>query len=142
MIEKIVDTAGNEIALIIRKDFHSEKTAFFSKNEYSQQLGIISYPKDGSIKPHYHNKVQREVQLTQEVLVIRRGKVQVNLFDKGLSFLCSVVLSEHDVIFLISGGHGFDMLEDSEMLEVKQGPYSGVSNDKTHFSGTIGTEPK
>jgi hypothetical protein len=77
--------------------------------------------------------VTREVHYTQEVLFIRKGKVKVNLYDNDLNFICSKVLEKNDVILLASGGHGFEMLEDSEMVEVKQGPYSGVSNDKTHF---------
>ncbi len=135
MIERITDTHGTEIALIVRSGFRSGKTQFFSKEDYSQQVGIISYPKGGRIKPHFHNTVHREVKLTQEVLFIRSGAVKVDLYDRDLKFLTEVTVGQYDVIFLISGGHGFEMLEDCEMLEVKQGPYSGVSSDKTHFSG-------
>jgi hypothetical protein len=118
---------------IIRAAYSPLGTTFFTPGEYSQQLGIIKYPKGGSIKPHYHNKVTREVHYTQEVLVIRSGKVKVNLFDHQLAYISSVVLAKGDVILLASGGHGFEMLEDCEMLEVKQGPYNGVEADKTHF---------
>ncbi|KIC94635.1 hypothetical protein [Flavihumibacter solisilvae] len=121
------------ICHIIRAGYAPENTEFFTPGNYSQQLGIIKYPKGGSIKPHYHNKVVREVHFTQEVLVIRKGKVKVNLFDHELQYITHVVLSRGDVILLASGGHGFEMLEDSEMLEVKQGPYNGVQADKTHF---------
>ena len=85
------------------------------------------------IKAHFHNKVVREVHYTQEVLVIRKGKLKVNLFDHELKPILDVVLNEGDVILLASGGHGFEMLEDCELLEVKQGPYNGVEADKTHF---------
>ncbi|MFQ5771606.1 MAG: hypothetical protein ACE5HX_13795, partial [bacterium] len=95
------------------------------------------YPKHGKIKPHFHNKLPREVVYTQEVLFIRKGVVKVDLFDKELNFLKSVILNKGDVIFLISGGHGFEMLEDSEIFEVKQGPYSGVERDKTHFEAKL-----
>ncbi|MBT1704578.1 hypothetical protein [Chryseosolibacter indicus] len=121
------------ICHIIRGSYQPIRTEFFTPGEYSQQLGLIKYPKGGTIKPHYHNKVTREVHYTQEVLVIRRGKVKVNLFDHALQYIISVILSEGDVILLASGGHGFEMLEDCEMLEVKQGPYNGVEADKTHF---------
>jgi len=121
------------ICHIIRAAYTPEATEFFTPGSYSQQLGIIKYAKGGYIKPHFHNKVVREVHFTQEVLVIRKGKVKVNLFDHELKPIGEVVLGKGDVILLASGGHGFEMLEDAEMLEVKQGPYNGVSADKTHF---------
>lgn len=121
------------ICHIIRAAYNPTNTEFFTPGDYSQQLGIIKYSKGGTIKPHYHNKVVREVHYTQEVLVIRKGKVKVNLFDHELKYISSVVLGQGDVILLASGGHGFEMLEDCEMLEVKQGPYNGVQADKTHF---------
>jgi hypothetical protein len=121
------------ICHIIRAAYTPERTEFFTPGDYSQQLGIIKYSQGGTIKPHYHNKVTREVHYTQEVLVIRTGKVRVNLFDHELKYISNVVLHAGDVILLASGGHGFEMLEDCEMLEVKQGPYNGVEADKTHF---------
>lgn len=133
-VETVQDPETNTtICHIIKANYRPDKTEFYTPDDYSQQLGIIKYAKDGYIKPHFHNKVSREVQYTQEVLVIRKGKVKVNLYDKSLNYICSKVLDQGDTILLASGGHGFEMLEDSEMLEVKQGPYSGVSNDKTHF---------
>ena len=121
------------ICHIIRASYNPAKTEFYTPGEYSQQLGIIKYPKGGVIKAHFHNKATREVHYTQEVLVIRKGKLKVNLFDHELKYLSSVILNSGDIILLASGGHGFEMLEDCEMLEVKQGPYTGVEVDKTHF---------
>jgi hypothetical protein len=133
-IEVIFDK-DNTVPLchIIRAAYKPSHTEFFTPGDYSQQLGIIKYSKGGSIKPHFHNKVTREVHFTQEVLVIRCGSVKVNLFDHELKYTCSVTLFKGDVILLASGGHGFEMLEDCEMLEIKQGPYNGVAADKTHF---------
>jgi len=133
---KINDSEGNCLAVVIRSGFSPERTTFFSENSYSQQIGIIKYPRGGTITAHYHNLVPREVVYTQEVLVIRRGRVRVNLFNKKLEAVSSTILNEGDMVHLISGGHGFEMLDDTEMLEVKQGPYSGVSQDKTTFGGS------
>lgn len=134
MVEVIKDNNGIVLCHIIRAQYSPSKTEFFTPDNYSQQLGIIKYPEGGNIKPHFHNKVTREVFYTQEVLVIRKGKVRVNLFNnQSLDFLTAVVLQAGDTILLASGGHGFEMLEDTEMLEVKQGPYNGVQNDKTHI---------
>ncbi len=132
---EVVYDKDNTVPLchIIRARYNPAATEFFTPGDYSQQLGIIKYAKGGTIKPHYHNKVTREVHFTQEVLVIRKGKVKVDLFDHELKYICSVMLAVGDVILLASGGHGFEMLEDCEMLEIKQGPYSGVAADKTHF---------
>lgn len=133
-VEVVHDPAsGVAICHIIHSGYSPDKTEFYTPDDYSQQLGIIKYAQGGMIKPHYHNKLSREVFFTQEVLVIRKGKVKVNLYDQHLNYICSKILSQGDTILLASGGHGFEMLEDSEMLEIKQGPYNGVTNDKTHF---------
>jgi hypothetical protein len=137
-IERICDAAGRVLALVIRAEYSVERTSFFSEADYSQQVGIIKYPKDGVIKPHYHNEVLRQVVYTQEVLIIRKGSVSVDLFDASLTWVRRVELKKGDTVFLIAGGHGFTMNEDAEMLEVKQGPYSGVSNDKTQFAAEKG----
>jgi hypothetical protein len=134
MVEVIKDNNGIVLCHIIRASYHPGTTEFFTPDSYSQQLGIIKYSQGGKIKPHYHNKVIREVFYTQEVLVIRRGKVKVDLFStESLVYVTSVELSEGDAILLATGGHGFEMLEDAEMLEIKQGPYNGVEKDKTQF---------
>jgi hypothetical protein len=132
-VEVVQDQAGNNICHIIYGEYSPAATTFFTPLDYAQQLGIIKYDQGSAIKPHFHNKVTREVHFTQEVLVIRKGKVKVNLYDKALNFITYRILVAGDTILLASGGHGFEMLEDSEMLEVKQGPYSGVEADKTHF---------
>ena len=136
LVYRITDAEGSCLAIIIRSNYSPDGTTFFSEPQYSQQIGIIKYPKTGEIKPHYHNELSREVTYTQEVLVVRKGSMRVDLYDKKLDFVQSETLHQSDAIFLISGGHGFEMLEDCEMLEVKQGPYNGVKSDKTHFEGT------
>ncbi len=133
--QKICDHKEIILAIVIRADYTVEKTDFFSNPEYSQQLGIIKYPQGGKIKAHYHNELARQLVFTQEVLVIRKGSVKVDLYNSTLEWIESIVLYKGDVIFLVSGGHGFEMMEDCEMLEIKQGPYSGVNTDKTHFAG-------
>jgi hypothetical protein len=136
LVYRITDAEDSCLAIIIRSKYSPGATTFFSEPQYSQQIGIIKYPKAGEIKPHYHNELPREVTYTQEVLVVRKGSMCVDLYDKKLVFVQSVTLHQSDAIFLVSGGHGFKMLEDCELLEVKQGPYSGVKSDKTHFERT------
>lgn len=94
----------------------------------------MNRPSGYVIPPHVHNPVRREVQFTKEVLFIRSGRVRVDFYSENQEYLESTVLERGDVILLVVGGHGFEMLEASEMVEVKQGPYAGEA-DKTRFSG-------
>ena len=131
MIERIV-TNGQELALIVRQSFLREGIEFFTPNTYSQQLGYMNRPKGYAIPPHVHNPVVREVQYTKEVLFIKSGRVRVDFYTDSQDYLESTILEKGDVILLAYGGHGFEMLETSEVLEVKQGPYAGDA-DKTRF---------
>ena len=133
MIEK-VESAGVLLAIIIRKEFREPGIHFFTPGEWSQQLGYMRHPSGKVIEPHVHNHIDREVRYTLEVLFIRSGRIRVDFYDSDRKYLESYVLRGGDVIFLASGGHGFEVLEEVEMIEVKQGPYAG-DLDKTRFQG-------
>ena len=120
------------LAIIIGKGFKQEGIEFFTDDDSSQQLGYMNRPKDYVIPPHRHNLVKRDVHLTQEVLFIKSGKVRVDFFDNNQQYIKSSILFAGDVILLADGGHGFKMLEQSEIIEVKQGPYCG-EQDKVRF---------
>lgn len=131
MIEHI--TYQNKLfSIIIRTQFEKDGIEFFTPDDFSQQLAYMNRPEGYSIPPHVHNFVPREVQFTQEVLFIKSGKVRVDFYDDEKTYLESRILNPGDVILLAHGGHGFVMLEESEMIEVKQGPYAG-EKDKTRF---------
>jgi hypothetical protein len=130
-IENIVSDNIN-FAIILRNKFRSEGIRFFTSNNDSQQLGYMNRPIDYEILPHRHNLIPREVHLTQEVLFIKSGKVRVDFYSNNQDYLESRVLYPGDVILLSDGGHGFKMLEPSEIIEVKQGPYCG-EHDKVRF---------
>ena len=132
MIKKISD--GTEIlAIIVTSQYKEPGIHFFTPDDFSQQLAYMKHPKGKTIIPHVHNRVSRQVEYTQEILFIKSGKIRVDFYDMKQQYLESHVLSEHDVILLIKGGHGFEILEDLEMFEIKQGPYVGES-DKTRFT--------
>ena len=124
------------LAIIIKGDYEHDGISFFTPDDYSQQLAYMKHPKGHTIIPHIHNQVHRSVFFTQEVLVIKSGKIRVNFFDKNKAYLESFLLSQGDTILLASGGHGFDVLEDCEMYEIKQGPYLG-EQDKERFAVDI-----
>jgi mannose-6-phosphate isomerase-like protein (cupin superfamily) len=126
------------LAIIIRKNFSSPGINFFTPDSFSQQLAYMKHPTGKIIDPHVHNPVQREVFYTQEVLFLKRGRLRVDFYDHEKNYLESRVIAAGDTILLASGGHGFEALEEIEMIEVKQGPYAGDA-DKTRFTG-IGTE--
>lgn len=132
MIEKIIH--GNLLlAIIIRSTFQKEGIEFFTPISFSQQLGYMNRPKGYIIAPHVHNPVERNVTLTQEVLLIKSGVVRVDFYDDDRNYIESSLLEKGDVILLAAGGHGLEMLENAEMIEIKQGPYCG-DEDKLSFN--------
>ena len=130
-IENIVN--GLEpIALIIRAQFDEPGIHFFTPSSFSQQVASMTHPKGKKIAPHVHNFLSRQVFYTQEVLIVRRGRLQVNLYSSDKKSLGNRILEAGDVILLCGGGHSFEMLEETSIIEVKQGPYLGVE-DKTRI---------
>ena len=133
MSENIVHD-GRVLAVLLRHDFNRPGIHFFTPGDFSQQLGYMNRPEGHVIPPHVHNTVTREVHFTKEVLIIKSGRVRVDFYDDDQNYLESRVLVTGDVLLLAYGGHGFEMLEPTEMIEVKQGPYAG-DEDKTRFIG-------
>lgn len=133
---KKIEHNGKLLAIIIPADYKAEGIKFFTPDEFSQQLAYMHHSQGHIIDPHVHNLVSREVQYTQEVLIIRKGKLKVDFYDDEQNYLESQILNTGDVILLAAGGHGFEALEELEMIEVKQGPYAG-DKDKTRFQRKI-----
>jgi hypothetical protein len=127
------------LAIIVPARFHEPGIHFFTPNDFSQQLAYMRHPAGKIILPHVHNPVPREVRYTLEALFIKRGKLRVDFYDAKEQYLESRILLAGDVIFLAAGGHGFEMLEETEMIEVKQGPYPG-EEDKRRFDGISPSE--
>jgi hypothetical protein len=119
-----------ELAIIIRAGYVREGITFLTPNDYSQQLGYMNRPAGYRIPAHIHNSVPRAVTFTREVLFVKSGKLRVDFYNDDRAYVVSRILQAGDVILLASGGHGFEMLEATEMIEVKQGPYAG-DEDKT-----------
>jgi len=122
------------LAMIIRDNYSCEGVDFITPDEYSQQIAYMHHPTGKVIDAHIHNMVYRNVILTQEVLFIKKGILRVDFYDEYEDYLESRKLYTGDIILLVSGGHGFQVLDEVEMVEVKQGPYAG-ENDKKRFEG-------
>jgi hypothetical protein len=129
-----VKNGDSLLAIILPANFRVPGIRFFTPNDFSQQLACMCHPAGKVILPHVHNPVPRQVQYTLEVLLIKYGKVRVDFYDLNEQYLESRILVTGDVILLAAGGHGFEMLEETEMIEVKQGPYAG-EEDKRRFEG-------
>lgn len=123
--------------MVLRDDFESSSISFFTPDDFSIQLGYLPHKKGAAIAPHFHKPAAREILYTNEVLLVKKGVVKVNLYGKAGEYLDSILLHGGDTILLNSGGHGFEIQEDTVMIEVKQGPYMGM-NDKERFSGIEG----
>jgi mannose-6-phosphate isomerase-like protein (cupin superfamily) len=135
MIDRI-EHNGKLIAMIIYASFSRKGIQFFTNDTSSQQLGYMNRPAGYVIAPHAHKSFSRTISESQEVLLIRSGKVRVDFFSLTEEFLESKIVEQGDVIFIASGGHGFEILEDAEMIEVKQGPYMG-ENEKVVFGAKV-----
>ena len=122
-VNTVTDKLNNVVAMIIWNDFSTDGIEFFSDINYSQQVAYMKRDSGYKIAPHIHLGRVRQIYLTQEVLLIKSGKIKVTLFDSYRQHLGDVTLRTGDIIHLISGGHSIEFLEESEIIEVKQGPY-------------------
>jgi len=123
MIEYIKNEQ-NLLAIIISADFKKEGIHFFTSNDLSQQLAYMHHPKGKTIEPHVHNPVARQVQYTQEVLFLKKGKLRVDFYNDEQQYLESRVLSSGDVILLATGGHGFEVGDEDKTR------FNSISKDK------------
>ena len=123
---------GKTLAYIIRAEISPEKTTFLTPTEFKQQVGFVVYPAGGEIKRHVHRPLERHLIGTSEVLLVRRGLCEVDIYNNDRQLVVTETLREGDILLMVNGGHGFRMLEDTVFLEIKQGPYTGIE-DKERF---------
>lgn len=124
---------GLLLALLVSREFKSDGLSFFTKTDMPLQLGYMNHPQGHRIIPHVHNVVERQLSQTQEVLIVRSGRTRIDLYDRDKVYVCSRELAAGDIILLANGGHGLEMIEPTEIVEVKNGPYD-EKKDKTRFS--------
>ncbi len=120
------------IAFVIKRDYTKEGITFFTDDEFPEQIAYMSHKKDTVVMAHVHNKIERKILVTQEVLILKKGKIRLDLYNENKEYIESYIAEAGDIIFLASGGHGLKCLEDVEMYEVKQGPYL-KEQDKVRF---------
>jgi len=131
---EIIKNKEDILAIIIYKNYSSPGVNFFSPVDFPQQIGFIAHKTGKVIESHTHKIIKREISLTQEVLIIKKGMIRVDFYDSKRKFFASRILKTGDVILLSGiGGHGYKVLNDIRMIEIKQGPYLG-KNDKVRFN--------
>ena len=107
---------------------------FFSQDSDFIQAGVWGYNAGKELKAHIHNPVVREVAWTQELLFVRTGKIRARVYDTSEKKVAELIVSAGDLILLLRGGHGYEILEDgTQVLEVKNGPYVGAELDRRRF---------
>jgi len=134
-IEYIV-SEKTPIAIIIGAGYAPAETTFITEPTATQQLGYIVYPKGHTITPHQHKPQLRQIVGTTEVILVKHGAVEAVLFDNQRKFIAKKLLNSGDIIILLNGGHGFEILEDAVLVEIKQGPYM-PNDDKEYFDHDI-----
>ena len=127
---------GDLIAVYIPASHGKLGIEFATDNDATMQVGVLVHPKNKILKAHHHLSIQRESRITQEVLFMRKGVVRADLFNPNCDYLESILLKKNDTLLLVSGGHGFEILEDADMVEVKTGPYT-EAKDKQRFDGMV-----
>ena len=111
-------------ALIVNNKYRDKKGVnFFSTNDLPQQFGYINHKKNHIIQPHQHCKRSTKVFITSEVLIILKGIIRVDFYDLKKKYLFSKLIKKGQIIFLLYGAHGFKVIKDVQMIEVKQGPF-------------------
>lgn len=120
------------LAYIIRASFLPDRTTFLTPPEYKQQVGYIVYPAGGEIQRHVHLPLERHLVGTSEVLVVKKGRCEIDIYNDERELVSTRELREGDIMLMVGGGHGFRMLEDTILLEIKQGPYTGL-DEKERF---------
>lgn len=130
-IQTIVD-GDRVIAYVIKAAHDPSSTQFVTDAGSEFQVGFVRYPTGGTIPPHKHKVIERNLQKTSEVLVVRSGSCHADLFNYQDELVYQTVLAEGDILVLLGAGHGFRMIQDTVFLEVKQGPYTSIE-EKTHL---------
>jgi hypothetical protein len=131
MIETI-EYKDKRYAEIIWATVHVEKTTFFSPPESSFQFGLLAHEGGFFEPPHYHRQFAREINDLQQMFIVQRGVVAVQLYTDDGEMFREVILKAGDAIVLIHGIHSLRVIEEMQCISVKQGPFLGTEYDKVN----------
>lgn len=134
MSVEVIEHRGTKYAEIIRAGMRVDKTKFYSPPESSFQFGLLAHQAGFVEAPHYHKSFSRQIDDLQQMFVMQRGVVVIELYSDEGDLLQEVMLRTGDAIVLIHGVHALRVVEDFQAISVKQGPYLGLENDKIDVS--------
>ena len=129
---EVTERDGEALAYIIRAKLDPPETTFLTPSDLNLQVGLVVRGAGDEIARHDHRPLERRIVGTCEVIAVRRGSCEMEVYARARELVATVALDEGDVVLMTAGGHGFRMLNDTVLLEVKQGPYSGVE-EKERF---------
>lgn len=136
-IIEIIEKDNKKYAIILRKEYEKEGITFITEKECIFQMGVMKHPKKHIIQPHIHRDIIRTISKTTEVLFIKKGKLKTKIFDENKNKISEIILNEGDIIMLLGGGHGFECLEKTSIVEIKQGPFIDSDKDKIKFDNVL-----
>lgn len=129
-----IEQDGVLIATIKRFSDWKKNLDFVTSDDAFIQVGTWHYDKGRVLDRHEHNIVDRKSNITQECVFVVSGKMLVKFFDHNRKFVKSITLNQFDYAVIFSGGHEYEILEnDTRILECKNGPFPGVTLDKTRY---------
>jgi hypothetical protein len=129
---EVISWEEEPLAYIIRAELSPDKTMFLTPTSFNFQVGFVVYPAGGEVKRHLHKKLERCITGTTELIMIKTGHCEIDIYNDDRQLVTTRELAPGDIVLTINGGHGFRMQEDTTLVEVKQGPYSGV-DEKDRF---------
>lgn len=129
---ELIKEGGQILCYLIRCSIQPEKTMFITPPDAKQQVGFIVYPADSTISRHIHRPLERHIRGMAETILVRCGHCQIDVYNNQHALVATRDLYVGDVVLMVGGGHGFRILEDTVLLEIKQGPYLGT-DDKELF---------
>jgi hypothetical protein len=132
MIETIADASGVVLAYLVRGGAPPSETTFLTPHDCTLQVGHVVYPAGGVIPRHVHLPIERHLVGSTEVLLLQQGRCEVDVYTDDRRMVVTREMHVGDILIAVSGGHGFRVLEDTVLLEIKQGPYPGGA-EKARF---------
>ena len=130
---EIIKDEGIPVAYFINRNWNPKETTFLTPEDFSQQMGMIVYKKNEEIIPHIHLPITRKVEGTTECIIVKKGKCFIDIYGNDKKLIITKTLLEGDIVMLLGGAHGFRMIEDTILFEVKQGPYAGTNLSLIHI---------
>lgn len=129
---EIIEDRGLPLTYLIRTKRLPEETTFLTPASFKQQVGFVVYPEGEEIPRHVHLPLERRLVGTSEVILVQKGRCVLDIYSDDRELVASRELGPGDLMLMVGGGHGFRMLEDTVLLEIKQGPYTGL-DEKERF---------